>query len=82
MYAFYHSLFIVLRVRILCFFVTALGKPQPIISEELANEQSNKGETKGKPRLQTNRSTNENNMSKNFNLTPTFNAHHEFLTYN
>uniref|UniRef100_A0A2N9FEM7 ABC transporter domain-containing protein n=1 Tax=Fagus sylvatica TaxID=28930 RepID=A0A2N9FEM7_FAGSY len=43
-------------------YLNPLGKPQPIISEELANEQSNKGETKGKPRLQTNRSTNENNM--------------------
>ncbi|GMY34358.1 ABC transporter G family member 29-like [Fagus crenata] len=38
-------------------YLNPLGKPQPIISEELANEQSNKGETKGKPRLQTNRHT-------------------------
>lgn len=59
----------------------ALGKPQPIISEELGSEQSSMGETKGKPRLQSNRSINENQMSKNFNLAPNFNQRHEFLTY-
>lgn len=48
------------------FFMTALGKPQAIVSEELAEEQSNQGEQ----RLKTSRSTNATKRSKN--LTPNF----------
>ncbi len=47
----------------------ALGEPHAVISEELANEQSNQGIQIVKPKS----STNENNMSKN--LTPNFNLH-------
>lgn len=47
----------------------ALGKPQAVISEELANEQYNQGISRVKPIS----STNENKMSKN--LTPNFNLH-------
>nr|POF20091.1 abc transporter g family member 42 [Quercus suber] len=43
-------------------YLNPLGKPQPIISEELGSEQSSMGETKGKPKLQSNRSINENQM--------------------
>ncbi|KAF3943051.1 hypothetical protein CMV_030353, partial [Castanea mollissima] len=43
-------------------YLNPLGKPQPIISEELGSEQSSMGDSKGKPRLQSNRSINENQM--------------------